>query len=241
MHCKNCGEPMNDIQAICLKCGVKKGQGNSFCPNCGHAVEPGAEYCLGCGISLKSTGAQLLDKGKAAAASAAAFVKEKTDGKGKLALDYFNKAWSDKKTRLIMIAAAAVIIVAIVVLSIACSSCSSSIYGEWEFDLKATRSANSKKVWNEFKDELEDIGDMSLKFGKNYVIIDEGYINIKYQAKYADGAIYIREDSDDRWETLFEKDEYEIKGDHLYWTKEEHYYDDDYDYVDVDINIVFTK
>ncbi|MCQ2424610.1 MAG: NINE protein [Lachnospiraceae bacterium] len=58
MFCKNCGEPMNDNQAICLKCGVKKGEGNSFCPNCGKPTTPGSDVCLNCGVSLKN---QFLD------------------------------------------------------------------------------------------------------------------------------------------------------------------------------------
>ena len=51
MYCKNCGEQMNDIQAICLKCGVKAGDGNRFCSNCGQPVEPGAAVCLSCGVA----------------------------------------------------------------------------------------------------------------------------------------------------------------------------------------------
>ncbi len=54
MFCKNCGEQMNDNQAICLKCGVKVGQGNSFCQNCGNAVTPEAEVCLNCGVAIKN-------------------------------------------------------------------------------------------------------------------------------------------------------------------------------------------
>ena len=54
MYCKNCGEPMNDYQVVCLKCGVEKGKGNSFCPNCGNAVSPEASICVNCGGSLKS-------------------------------------------------------------------------------------------------------------------------------------------------------------------------------------------
>ena len=55
MFCKNCGEQMNDNQAICLKCGVKTGQGNAYCANCGNAVAPNAEVCLTCGVAIKNT------------------------------------------------------------------------------------------------------------------------------------------------------------------------------------------
>ena len=56
MYCKNCGEQMNDNQAICLKCGVKTGQGNGFCANCGQPVAPEAEVCLNCGVAVKKEG-----------------------------------------------------------------------------------------------------------------------------------------------------------------------------------------
>ena len=58
MYCKNCGAPLNDNQAICVKCGVAVGNGDAYCPNCGQPVNPGAEFCTSCGVSLK--------KGKAA-------------------------------------------------------------------------------------------------------------------------------------------------------------------------------
>lgn len=59
MFCKNCGQPMNDNQAICLKCGVKTGDGTGFCPSCGQPTSPGAEYCLSCGVSLKANSTYL--------------------------------------------------------------------------------------------------------------------------------------------------------------------------------------
>lgn len=54
MYCRNCGEAMNDNQAICLKCGVAKDSGNSYCPNCGKAVASNAAVCVSCGVSLES-------------------------------------------------------------------------------------------------------------------------------------------------------------------------------------------
>lgn len=55
MYCKNCGEQLNDNQAICLKCGVKVGEGNAFCANCGNALAPEATVCLNCGVANKTT------------------------------------------------------------------------------------------------------------------------------------------------------------------------------------------
>lgn len=53
MYCKNCGEVMNDNQAICLNCGVNAGEGSSFCHSCGKEVNLGAAVCLNCGVSQK--------------------------------------------------------------------------------------------------------------------------------------------------------------------------------------------
>ncbi len=53
MFCRNCGQQMNDEQAVCLNCGVEKGKGKGYCPNCGKQVAEEAVICVGCGISLK--------------------------------------------------------------------------------------------------------------------------------------------------------------------------------------------
>lgn len=53
MHCKNCGEPLNDNQVVCLKCGVERDKGNKFCEQCGTALPEKAEICLNCGNSTK--------------------------------------------------------------------------------------------------------------------------------------------------------------------------------------------
>ena len=58
MFCKNCGEAMNDNQAICLKCGVKTGEGNAYCANCGEAVDANAAVCLKCGVAIKKAAAE---------------------------------------------------------------------------------------------------------------------------------------------------------------------------------------
>lgn len=59
MYCKNCGEMMNDNQAICIKCGVKVGDGDAFCSNCGKNLVPGAEVCMNCGVAVKKKGGDL--------------------------------------------------------------------------------------------------------------------------------------------------------------------------------------
>ena len=53
MYCKNCGEQMNDNQAVCLKCGVEKGNGKSFCQTCGQPVNEEAVVCTSCGCALQ--------------------------------------------------------------------------------------------------------------------------------------------------------------------------------------------
>lgn len=51
MYCKSCGEPLNDVQTICLKCGCQVGTGDRFCANCGKELAPNAAACLNCGAA----------------------------------------------------------------------------------------------------------------------------------------------------------------------------------------------
>ena len=54
MFCKNCGQIMNENQAVCLNCGVETGSGKAFCPNCGNPIlAEEAVICVKCGVSLK--------------------------------------------------------------------------------------------------------------------------------------------------------------------------------------------
>lgn len=63
MYCKNCGEAMNDNQAICTKCGVKVGDGSSYCANCGSTVPANADVCMNCGVAIKKSGSKGGSKG----------------------------------------------------------------------------------------------------------------------------------------------------------------------------------
>lgn len=53
MYCKNCGNPINAEQAICLKCGAAKSGGSKYCAHCGNILNEGADICLKCGYSVK--------------------------------------------------------------------------------------------------------------------------------------------------------------------------------------------
>ena len=64
MFCKNCGEQMNENQAICIKCGVKTGDGNKFCANCGKEIDPAAVVCMNCGVAIKNTSGDLAGQDK---------------------------------------------------------------------------------------------------------------------------------------------------------------------------------
>lgn len=55
MFCRNCGEPLNEEQVVCLKCGVAAGTGKAFCQNCGKPVNEEAEFCVHCGVALKNS------------------------------------------------------------------------------------------------------------------------------------------------------------------------------------------
>lgn len=52
MHCRNCGNPMDDKAVVCTQCGVAKGTGNAFCPSCGQGVDAMASSCGRCGTPL---------------------------------------------------------------------------------------------------------------------------------------------------------------------------------------------
>ena len=52
MFCRNCGEHMNDNQAVCLKCGVAVGNGAAFCAHCGAPTNANASVCLSCGCNV---------------------------------------------------------------------------------------------------------------------------------------------------------------------------------------------
>lgn len=54
IYCKNCGNQMDDIAAICVKCGVKKGDGINFCHNCGKPTAVGMQFCTNCGAALNN-------------------------------------------------------------------------------------------------------------------------------------------------------------------------------------------
>jgi len=64
MFCKNCGEAINENQAICVKCGVKVGDGNKFCANCGKDLPENAEVCLSCGVAVKKAAGDLAGQDK---------------------------------------------------------------------------------------------------------------------------------------------------------------------------------
>lgn len=52
MFCRNCGNQMDNLAAVCVKCGVEAGKGVNYCPNCGAPCVPGAAICTQCGIAL---------------------------------------------------------------------------------------------------------------------------------------------------------------------------------------------
>ena len=52
MYCTNCGEQMEDGQAVCTKCGFAKDTGNKYCGNCGAEVQPQQAMCTNCGCPV---------------------------------------------------------------------------------------------------------------------------------------------------------------------------------------------
>lgn len=77
MYCRNCGEPIDDNAAICVKCGFKKGSGNKYCQNCGKPTEEGQEVCMNCGHALKNPSKNSLGSDKTSMSD----FKRSNDGK----------------------------------------------------------------------------------------------------------------------------------------------------------------
>jgi len=67
MYCRNCGNHMVDVAAVCVKCGVPKGAGSNFCPNCAQPTAPQSVICTHCGIALPRVYAPGVQKSKIAA------------------------------------------------------------------------------------------------------------------------------------------------------------------------------
>ena len=53
MYCTNCGQEMQENQAVCLGCGVQKRTSRNYCENCGAQTNPNAVVCRNCGVSLQ--------------------------------------------------------------------------------------------------------------------------------------------------------------------------------------------
>lgn len=52
MNCRNCGNQIDPMAAVCVHCGVAVGTGNRFCGNCGAPSNPGATVCTQCGVAF---------------------------------------------------------------------------------------------------------------------------------------------------------------------------------------------
>ena len=52
MHCRQCGELIDENAVICVKCGTEKGKGTEYCAHCGSKVEKHQMACLNCGYAI---------------------------------------------------------------------------------------------------------------------------------------------------------------------------------------------
>ena len=53
MYCKNCGQQIDDLAAVCVHCGVAVGNGSKFCQNCGFELPENAAFCQNCGVDVR--------------------------------------------------------------------------------------------------------------------------------------------------------------------------------------------
>ena len=52
MYCKNCGQEIDNLAAVCIHCGVAVGNGTKFCQNCGKDIPENAAFCINCGVAV---------------------------------------------------------------------------------------------------------------------------------------------------------------------------------------------
>lgn len=52
MHCRNCGQVINEKAEICIHCKSKPLAGTKYCQECGGEPEPNVELCTKCGCRL---------------------------------------------------------------------------------------------------------------------------------------------------------------------------------------------
>lgn len=52
MYCKNCGQEIDNLAAVCIHCGVAVGNGTKFCQNCGNQLPENAVFCVNCGVAV---------------------------------------------------------------------------------------------------------------------------------------------------------------------------------------------
>lgn len=52
MHCRNCGNDVNEKAIMCVACGTPPLSGTKYCPNCKSETSPQAQICVKCGVGL---------------------------------------------------------------------------------------------------------------------------------------------------------------------------------------------
>lgn len=52
MHCRTCGEQINEQAEFCPHCGVRPLRGNEYCQGCGTKTRSDQEVCINCGVKL---------------------------------------------------------------------------------------------------------------------------------------------------------------------------------------------
>ncbi|MBQ2683775.1 MAG: CD225/dispanin family protein [Thermoguttaceae bacterium] len=55
-YCTNCGHPVEEQAAACMKCGVSPVGHNKFCRRCGVRLNPEQVLCVKCGTSVAASG-----------------------------------------------------------------------------------------------------------------------------------------------------------------------------------------
>jgi TM2 domain-containing membrane protein YozV len=52
MHCRNCGEMIDEKAVVCVHCGVPPKKESKYCNNCGIETNENQSICTKCGVAL---------------------------------------------------------------------------------------------------------------------------------------------------------------------------------------------
>ena len=84
MHCRHCGQDINEKAEYCVHCGCRPLSGIKFCQECGIETNENQEVCIKCGVKLLKQKANIANK-----------VEQEN-----LDFSYLDRYWQDEFTKI---------------------------------------------------------------------------------------------------------------------------------------------